>query len=505
VRPDYSDLVRAFFGRHYVNSTDTSDIGNESVTRGFLVILALMFSTPALAWWNCSWDYRFAADISTPSGPTLSGYQVRLDLDAGNVPAEFDWSTGGDDLRIIDQDDLSELDFFIEQWDEFARTAVVWVRVPSIPGGGRTVYLYFGGPTGATSTSTTLTFTETGVRFYTRNSSADPADLASAEAAFAAAPGSTNGYGCSIITAYTGVNNSSLFGPPNRNNDIGLFAEAFFEVTAAQAGTWQFRYGADFGRGGGLYVDDVPLEESWNDDLWWANNWNNASEVLQGSINLSPGTHSIRIIGFEGCCDGGLTAQFRPPGGAWQALAVANLNLISAKCPVSSEPVVSFGPVETTGCPDFTITRSSQTLSDPINGTIDPKAIPGAVILNEIAVYNSGPGAADASSFIITDALDAAAALRVADFDGVTAGPLQFLDGAIATGMTFTFTALGDIGDDLAFSSDGGLSFSYTPVPDANGVDPAVTHIRITPSGQFQGDSGSGTPSATFLFKTVIP
>lgn len=475
------------------------------MTRSFLLILMLVFSTPAFSWWNCSWDYRFAADISNPAGPPLSDYQVRLDLDTGNVPAEFDWSTGGDDLRVIDENDLNELDFYIEQWDEFGSTAVVWVRVPSISGGGRTVYLYFGGPTGASSTSTTLTFTETGVRFYTRNSSANPTDLTSAEAAFAAAPASTNGYGCSVITAYTGVNNRNQFGPPNRNNDIGLFAEAFFEVTAAQTGVWQFRYGADFGRGGGLYVDDVPLEESWNDDLWWANNWNNSSEVLEGSINLSSGTHSIRILGFEGCCDGGLTAQFRAPGGAWQALSIANLNLMSAKCPANSEPGVSFGPVEASGCPELTITRSSQTLSDPINGTTGAKAIPGAVILNEIRVNNLGNGPADDNSLIIIDVLAASSELRVVDFDGATTGPLQFLDGAIASGMTFTFTALSDIGDDLAFSSDGGVSFNYTPVPDANGVDQTITHLQFTPSGQFQGDSGSGTPSATFLFKTVIP
>jgi hypothetical protein len=475
------------------------------VTRGLLFIFALIVSTPAFAWWNCAWDYRFSADISKPPGPALSDYQVRLDLDTGNVPAEFDWSTDGDDLRVIDENDLTELDFFIEQWDEVSRTAIVWVRVPSIPGGGRTVYLYFGGPTGATSTSTTLTFTEAGVRFYTRNSSANPTDLASAEAAFAVAPSNTNGYGCAIITAYTGVNNRNVFGPPNRNSNIGLFAEAFFEVTATQAGVWEFRYGADFGRGGGLYVDNVPLEESWNDDLWWANNWNNASEVLQGSINLSAGTHSIRIIGFEGCCDGGLTAQFRPPGGAWQALSVANLNLSSAKCPVSSEPTVAFGPVETASCPDLTITRSSQTLSDPVNGTVGAKAIPGAVILNEIGITNSGPSAVDDSSVIITEELAADATLRVVDFDGATAGPLQFVDGVTASGIGYTFLALGNTGDDVAFSSDGGVSFNYTPVPDANGVDPAVTHFRITPSGQFQGDSGSGTPSATFLFKTVIP
>ena len=474
------------------------------MVRSILLVLALVLSTPAYAWWDCDWDYRFAADITKPPGPPLSDYQVRMDLNAGNVPAEFDWTTNGDDLRVIDEDDLTELVFYIEEWDSLANTAIVWVRVPSVPGGGRTVYLYFGGPPGSSNDSTTLTFTESGVRFYTRNTSANPTDLASAEAAFAAAPGSTAGYGCAIITAYTGVNNRNQFGPPNRNNNIGLFAEAFFEVTPAQAGVWQFRYGADFGRGGGLYVDDVPLEESWNDDLWWANNWNNASEVLEGSITLAAGTHSLRILGFEGCCDGGLTAQFQPPGGAWQALSVANLNLSSAKCPSGAEPTVTFGAVENSNCATLEMARVSQPQSDPISGTVDPKAIPGAIILNEIAISNSGTGIVDNDSLIITEALDTDAALRVLDFDVSTAGPLQFVDGAVASGISYSFIALGDPTDDLEFSNDGGVTFVYTPVPDVNGVDATVTHFRITPAGQFQGDSGSGTPSAMFLFQTVV-
>lgn len=472
--------------------------------RLFITIVAVLIASPALAWWDCGWGYRFAADISKPPGPPLSDYQVRLDLDAGNVPAEFDWGSQGADLRVIDEDDLTELVHFIEDWDVASRTATVWVRVPQIPGGGRTVYIYFDGPPGSSSTSTTLTFTASGVRFYTRRSGADPANLASAEAAFAAAS-DANGYGCAIIPTYTGVNNRGLFAPPSRNVDIALFAEAFFEVTPAQAGLWEFRYGADFGRGGGLYVDDVALEEDWNSDLWWANNWNNASEVLQGSINLSAGTHSIRILGFEGCCDGGLTAQFRPPGGAWQALSTANLNLFSASCPARSEPSVTYGAVEASDCPMLEVTRTSQALTDPVNGATGPLAIPGAVILNTIAIANNASGVVDADTVVITEALAADAELSVVDFDGVTNGPVQFVDGAVPSGISYSFIAPGDATDDIAFSADNGVTFNYTPVPDANGLDAAVTHIRITPQGAFQGDSGAGAPTARFLFKTAIP
>ena len=41
----------------------------------------------------------------------------------------------------------------------------------------------------------------------------------------------------------------------------------------------------------------------------------------------------------------------------------------------------------------------------------------------------------------------------------------------------------GRSGDDLSFSNNGGASFVYTPVANADGVDPNVTHIRINPKG----------------------
>lgn len=428
-----------------------------------------------------------------------------MDLNAANVPAQFDWSLQGDDLRVIDGDDLTPLPFYIEQWDDVAETAVIWVLVPSIPGGGRTVYLYFGSSSGSASASSpTTTFTTAGFRFHTRNSAADPTNRATAESAFYSASPNVPGYGCTILNSYTNVNNSGTFGPPNMNVDIGLYAEAFFEVTSAEAGVWQFRYGADFGLGGGLYVDDVALDEKWNTDLWWANNWNNTSQTLAGSINLSAGYHSIRIIGFEGCCDGGLTAQFKRPGGSFQAMSLANIAMSSRACPITSEPVVTFGPVETGTCPVLTVTLDTQVLSDPTNGTANPKAIPGAIVTNIVTVTNSGVDAVDTDSVFVSQPVPSDAALRVADFDGATSGPVQFVDGSPASGLSYTFLGVGNAGDDVAFSNDNGSSFSYTPVPGADGSDPAVTNVRINPKGTLGGNGGGGNPSAQFVFKTVI-
>lgn len=475
------------------------------VFQRLIILLLILLSAPASAWWNCDWNYRFEANIAKPPGAPLSDYQVRMDLNAANVPAEFDWSSQGDDLRAIDEDDLTELTYFIEQWDSFGQTAVVWVLVPSIPGGGRTVYLYFGAPPGTPSTSTPMTFTTAGFRFHTRNSTANPTDRASAENAFATAPTSTPGYGCEIINNYTNVNNVGVNGPPNRNSNIGLSAEAFFEVSPAEAGVWEFRYGADFGRGGGLYVDDIALDEKWNSDLWWAYDWSNTSQILQGSINLTAGFHSIRILGFEGCCDGGLTVEFKRPGGSFQAMSLSNIVMTSRSCPVSTEPVVTYGPGETGSCPSLTVTLVTQNLSDPINVPSNAKAIPGAVVLNTVTVENSGASAVDVDSFVIEQTIAPGAALRVTDFDGGTSGPLQFADGSPVSGMSYTFISLISNTDDVDFSDNGGASYIYVPVPGLiDGADPLVTNIRISPKGTFNGNTGSGDPTANFAFKTAI-
>jgi hypothetical protein len=467
------------------------------------ILLLILIAAPANAWWSCDWQYRFTADIAKPLGPQLTNYQVRMDLNATNVPGQFDWSLQGDDLRVIDEDDLTELTFFIEQWDSVGEAAVIWVLVPSIPGGGRTVYLYFGAPVGTPGASTPMTFTTPGFRFHTRRSTADPTDRASAEAAFATASNSP-GYGCEVINNYTNVNNVGVNGPPNRNSNIGLSAEAFFEVSPAEAGTWQFRYGADFGRGGGLYVDDVALDEKWNTDLWWANNWNNTAETLQGSINLSAGYHSIRILGFEDCCDGGLTVEFMRPGGSFQAMSLTNIAMSSRACPVTTEPIVTYGPGEIGSCPVLTVILATQTLSDPINIATNPKAIPAAVVLNTVTVSNSGTSAVDVDSFVVEQTIAANSTLRVSDFDGVTVGPLQFSNGTPVSGLAYTYISLGSTADDVDFSDNDGISFLYTPVPGIDGSDPLVTNIRINPKGTFDGNTGGGDPSAIFSFKTVV-
>ena len=66
---------------------------------------------------------------------------------------------------------------------------------------------------------------------------------------------------------------------------------------------------------------------------------------------------------------------------------------------------------------------------------------------------------------------------------------MLFQDGSPASGLTYTYTSLASTTDDVDFSNDGGTTWTYVPVPNGSGVDPAVTHIRIRPKGTMAANS----------------
>lgn len=128
----------------------------------------------------------------------------------------------------------------------------------------------------------------------------------------------------------------------------------------------------------------------------------------------------------------------------------------------------------------LTIAKASAPYSDPQNGTTNPKLIPGGFATYSLTVTAPAGTQATSNSVIVTDALPANLALFVGTY-APGPGPLAFAAGS--SGLTYSFTNLSNASDDLSFSNNGGTSFTYTPVANADGVDPNVTHIRINPKG----------------------
>ncbi len=154
--------------------------------------------------------------------------------------------------------------------------------------------------------------------------------------------------------------------------------------------------------------------------------------------------------------------------------------------------------------PEISMKKTSVTISDPINGTSSPKAIPGALVEYTITPSNQGDSAADNNSISIVDVIPTATALYVGDINTVGSGPVNFIDGAVASGLAYNFINLGSTTDNVSFSNDNGATFNYTPVADADGLDTNVTHIKITPTGQFSANTAAGAPSCQVKFRVQI-
>ena len=129
------------------------------------------------------------------------------------------------------------------------------------------------------------------------------------------------------------------------------------------------------------------------------------------------------------------------------------------------------------------VTKVSSVISDPVNGTSNPKAIPGALIEYLITVSNTGSDNTDGNTVIITDDAPADAKMCLANLVGPGSGPVLFSSGSPASGLGYSFVALGNTTDNLQFSADGGTTWNYTPTPDADGCDPAVSDFRVSPTG----------------------
>jgi uncharacterized repeat protein (TIGR01451 family)/fimbrial isopeptide formation D2 family protein len=148
--------------------------------------------------------------------------------------------------------------------------------------------------------------------------------------------------------------------------------------------------------------------------------------------------------------------------------------------------------------PALRVQKTVTLVSDPVNGTANPRQIPGSVQRYRITVTNTAAGTVDASTLVVVDAVPQNAQLYVATSAG---SPVQFVDGGVPSGLTFTYAG------DVTYSNrpGGAAPFDYVPTPDANGFDASVTALRVAPSGVLAGALGASQPSFGIEFRVRVP
>lgn len=138
------------------------------------------------------------------------------------------------------------------------------------------------------------------------------------------------------------------------------------------------------------------------------------------------------------------------------------------------------------------VEKSSTVISDPVNGTTNPKLIPGAIVEYAITVRNTGLGTVDASTINIIDFMPAQMAFA-------TGTPVTFTNGTPTSGLT-TFNAATMVR--FSQAAGGAAPYTYTP---AGPFDGNVTAIRIAPTGTMAAaTSGTLQPNFTIRFRAQV-
>jgi uncharacterized repeat protein (TIGR01451 family) len=131
-------------------------------------------------------------------------------------------------------------------------------------------------------------------------------------------------------------------------------------------------------------------------------------------------------------------------------------------------------------------------ISDPANGSVNPKLIPGAIVEYAITVRNVGAGRPDSGGITIIDIMPEEMA-----FDATT--PVTFVNGSPSSGLS-SFSASSMVR--FSSASNGAGPFTYTPV---GPFDPNVRGIRIIPGGRMNAaSSGTSQPSFTIRFRARV-
>ena len=138
----------------------------------------------------------------------------------------------------------------------------------------------------------------------------------------------------------------------------------------------------------------------------------------------------------------------------------------------------------------YTVQSAALTAAKTIFSTTDEfgtgYAIPGAKVVYQIRVTNSGAAAVDANTVSVKDQVPANSQLCVATVAGCTAP--SFADGTTSSGLSaatfeYSFVTGALACDDASFTGTAATA-------DANGYDSTVTCVRQRPAGSMSGSGG---------------
>ncbi len=208
-----------------------------------------------------------------------------------------------------------------------------------------------------------------------------------------------------------------------------------------------------------------------------------STQTFGGTINLQGASGQL------------LSLRSSTPGTRWNFVvnasatkAISYVNVADSDASGSAASQKPIGPSNSTDMGNNiawfaipTVVKSMTVISDPLNNTTNPKAIPGAIVEYTITIAN-GTGASTATNIVLTDSLNA----------NITAGRLAFNPNTYAAGQGVQVTAP---------NINGGAAQNLTNVADADAGDFNVTGANTV---TVSGITLAAGQSATVKFRVTV-
>jgi hypothetical protein len=109
---------------------------------------------------NASYSITYYIPITlNNTGSTLTNYQVPVTVNTATPISQGKMRSDGGDIRFNDSDMATPLSYWLESGINTTSTNI-WVKVPSIPTGTKTIYMYYGNSSATSTSNGTATFAE---------------------------------------------------------------------------------------------------------------------------------------------------------------------------------------------------------------------------------------------------------------------------------------------------------------------------------------------------------
>jgi biopolymer transport protein ExbB len=141
-------------------------------------IAALMlWPAAAHAWWNKDWAHRVKIEVPAT---TAAAQIVPVSLHIGNFSFE-EAKPDGADVRFVNGDDMTPLNYHFELFDNAEQLAVIWVQLPAAADSGpRSFWMYYGNPKAVAATNPRASYDASDVAvFHFGEKDGSPRDVTS--------------------------------------------------------------------------------------------------------------------------------------------------------------------------------------------------------------------------------------------------------------------------------------------------------------------------------------